>query len=372
MALLCEPAPRALTEAGPAARLGPFVETVFACLPRADQRKWAELYIRALLLTPGKKSLRRLAQSVTDSPTAPQAIHQFVNASPWDWLAARQALLRWTEDLPRTPAAWTLAPAFIPKRGTQSAGVHRRFHPARGRITNCQLGIALLAHSPHGPLPVDWHLHIPPEWASDSPLRRKARIPDEACGPLWAQAAQLLHRAAAWSAHRRIPVTAELSWLPGHEPFLAHLTHRGQPFLVEVPDTTRVRPAAPLTAHTRTVLVRDLMASHGTADVEKRQHLLTWTVTLPGHAPEHAPLRLLAQHRSEGAPRTWLTNLDDRPLPDLLPLMQQPRQATAVIDSLGEDYGLLDFEGRSFPGWHHHTTLLSAAYTYARTHGRPR
>lgn len=36
------------------------------------------------------------------------------------------------------------------------------------------------------------------------------------------------------------------------------------------------------------------------------------------------------------------------------------------MSCLEEDCGLLDFEGRSYPGWHHHMTLVSAAYTYSR------
>jgi SRSO17 transposase len=29
-----------------------------------------------------------------------------------------------------------------------------------------------------------------------------------------------------------------------------------------------------------------------------------------------------------------------------------------------EEFGLGDFEGRSFRGWHHHVTLASAAFGY--------
>ncbi|MCL6731937.1 hypothetical protein PWE32_09610 [Streptomyces neyagawaensis] len=29
-------------------------------------------------------------------------------------------------------------------------------------------------------------------------------------------------------------------------------------------------------------------------------------------------------------------------------------------------HDLLDFAGRSFPAWHHHMTMASAAYTYTR------
>ena len=34
------------------------------------------------------------------------------------------------------------------------------------------------------------------------------------------------------------------------------------------------------------------------------------------------------------------------------------------MGEMADRYGLFDFEGRSFPGWHHHVTLVSAAYLY--------
>ncbi|MFD0431908.1 hypothetical protein ACFQ60_46150 [Streptomyces zhihengii] len=38
----------------------------------------------------------------------------------------------------------------------------------------------------------------------------------------------------------------------------------------------------------------------------------------------------------------------------------------AAVRDVQNELGLLDFEGRSFPGWHHHMTLASAAYLYRR------
>ncbi|OIJ92321.1 IS701 family transposase [Streptomyces monashensis] len=346
-------------------RLRPFVETVFDCLPRADQRKWAQLYIKALLQTPGKKSVRRLAESVSASPTASQAMHQFVNASPWEWLTVRQHLLRWAQRTSPT-TAWTLAPAFIPKRGEHSAGVHRRFNPVLRRVSNCQLGMVMLATGEHGPLPVDWNLYIPEGWATDSPLRSKVRVPDEVCGPLWSQAAELLRRVTRWSPDRHTPLTADLSWLPDRESFLAHLARGEQPFVVEVPDTVHVQRVTSTSANSPALTLRQLLTDRRTADEGERQHVLGLPVTLPGPATERVRLRLLAQGRLNGSARTWLTNLVDRPLPDLLPLMRQPRLAANVVDTLSADFGLQDFEGRSFPGWHRHTTLVSAAFTYAQ------
>ncbi|MFF3749068.1 transposase [Streptomyces sp. NPDC002018] len=368
MALLHEPAPRTFPPGVQGPCLRSFVETVFDHLPRADQRRWAELYVRALLRTPGKKSLRRLAESVSDSPTASQALHQFVNASPWDWTAARRNLLRRVAPTGEAVTAWTLAPAFIPKRGEHSAGVHRRFDPVLGRLQNCQLGLVMLATGEHGPLPVDWSLYIPRTWARAR--RSKVRVPDEIRGPLWSQAADLLRRTSSLFPGRCAPVTADLSWLPDREAFLHDLTQSEQPFVVEVPDTVRVIHAPSPSADSAALTVHQLLTGRGSMAAEERQDVLTLPVSLPSPSSGRVPLRLFVQHRPNNSAQIWLTNLVDRPLPDLRPLMRQPRLAASVVSTLHEDFGLGDFEGRSFPGWHHHTTLVSAAFVYFRLHGR--
>ncbi|MFG3408239.1 transposase [Streptomyces sp. NPDC048142] len=343
-------------------------ETAEDGLPRTDQRRWAKFYIRALLQTPGKKSTRRLAESVSDSPTASQALHQFVNASPWDWLAARQGLLRWVAQSGSAVTAWTLAPVYIPKRGDHSAGVHRRFDPTQGRLSNCQLGMLVLATGEYGPLPVDWDLYIPCGWTRVR--RAKARVPEEIRGPLWLQASELLGRAPSWSPDLHAPVTAELSWLPDRELFLTHLAQNEQPFVVEVPDTMRVAHTASPAAGTPLLTVRQILMDPATAATKEGEPVLSLPVTLSSSSAERVPLRLLARRRPNGSARTWLTNLVDRQLHELLPLMRQPGLAARVVSTLNGDFGLQDFEGRSFPGWHHHTTLVSAAFTYSRVNDR--
>ena len=367
MALLHEPTPRTFTGGVQGPCLRSFVETVFDHLPRADQRRWAELYMRALLQTPGKKSLRRLAETVSDSPTASQALHQFVNASPWDWMAARRNLLRRAAPTGEKVTAWTLAPAFIPKRGEHSAGVHRRFDPVLGRLLNCQLGLVMLATGEHGPLPVDWSLYIPRTWARAQ--RSKVRVPDEVRGPLWSQAADLLRRTSSLPPDRCAPVTADLSWLPDREAFLTYLTQSEQPFVVKVPDTLRVVHAPSPAVDSVTLTVRQLLTGRGSMAAEEWQHVLTLPVSLSRPSSGRVPLRLIVEHRPRNSAQIWLTNLVDCPLPDLRPLMRQPRLAASVVNTLHEDFGLRDFEGRSFPGWHHHTTLVSAAFAYSRLRG---
>lgn len=144
-----------------------FIAEIFERLPRADQRRWAHVYTRGLLVTPGRKTVRRLAASASDSTTAAQALHQFVNASPWDWEPVRARLADWVARRSR-PRALVIATAVLPKRGDRSCGVHRRFVPQDGRTVNCQVGLGAFLAVEQGTTPVDWRLLLPGRWAEDA------------------------------------------------------------------------------------------------------------------------------------------------------------------------------------------------------------
>ncbi|MEW2623428.1 transposase [Streptomyces sp. NPDC048106] len=364
-----------------------FAEVLFGHLPRADQRRWARSYLQGLLAAQGRKSIRHLAAAVSASPTAPQSLHQFVNASPWDWNPVRHELRRWARERV-TVRAWTLRTAVLPKRGEMSCGVHRRFVPERGRTVNCQLGLGVFASSDGEGLPVDWSLLLPGRWLEDPRLRGRARIPDPVCHqPLWAHALSLAEAAVA--AGPRVPVVADLGDGPDAGSLAMVLGRRGLDFVVAVPAGLRVLPAdaAPCTGPAASgepgrpagVLgardflyrrsVRSALAVHvGDPARLRPAHTRSALVRLPG---TRQVFRLFTEvHPVEGSrPRVWLTNLTDRRPEQLGDLVRLQYGAHSALARLERDYGMLDFEGRSFPGWHHHMTLVSAAYTYDRLAG---
>jgi SRSO17 transposase len=92
-------------------RLAAFAEDLFASMPRKDQCRWGQTYLRGLLLDGKRKSIQpmatRLAQGdpAADADALEQALQQFVNQSPWDWAAVRRRLAqRMTAAL--VPDAW--------------------------------------------------------------------------------------------------------------------------------------------------------------------------------------------------------------------------------------------------------------------------
>ena len=60
----------------------------------------------------------------------------------------------------------------------------------------------------------------------------------------------------------------------------------------------------------------------------------------------------------------WITNLSDRPLAELVGLAKLSRQVGPRIEGFARQFGLRDYEGRTFAGWHHHVTLATAAYVF--------
>ncbi|GHF71955.1 putative ISXo8 transposase [Streptomyces mashuensis] len=355
---------------------------LFHGLPRTDQRRWAGAYVTGLLTTPGRKSVRNMGLSLYDSHTAFQSLHQVVSESTWSWSAVRRELADWCRE--RTALhGWALGRVTVPKRGRCSAGVHRRFDPATGRTVGCQLGLGLFLLTERGALPVDWRLYLPDEWLDDPTLRRRARIPETARP---GSPARLMLDLAAAADGSAAPVVAEAETVTEAAELVEGLGALGTDWILSVPGATPVSaglhrlartPAgrAPAgRALTAADLARQLQGSArplGPATPEAPRLLPAQVHT----AQSAAPLRMAASwapgHRTPQ--RIWLTSLHGERLGEAAPLFTGHAVGTDALAGL-DDCGLRDFEGRSYPGWHRHMTLVSAAYGHrllepARTRG---
>ncbi|MEU4116570.1 transposase [Kitasatospora sp. NPDC028055] len=354
-----------------------FTDQLFGHLRRADQRKWAHTYVNGLLSTPGKKSIRRLAAVSSDSPTASQALHQFVNESPWEWDPVCDQLRRWVEDRAR-PRAWTIAPVVLPKRGEKSCGVHRRFIPHTGRTVNCQIGTAVFMSTEAGEFPVGWCLFLPEPWAAQGPLREQARIPHTATASCEGQLLNLIDQMARTSQYDPVPVVVDLHGYLDSRRLVEGLSRRGLDYAIAIPDSFPLAPLEhqapgsrrPVAAAARAVSercpeVRSEAWRTGSAPVRDGLVQVPGVVTAD-QRPQ--PFRLFTQPDEDatGAGQLWLTSMVHRPVDELLEYAERHAATGETVELLERRFGLRDFEGRSFPGWHHHMALVSAAFTYSR------
>lgn len=105
----------------------------------------------------------------------------------------------------------------------------------------------------------------------------------------------------------------------------------------------------------------------------RQAQVLSTMVRHPVRKPQQGggdqrPYRLFTELAADGrpGPRIWFTNLTQHRLDELLELTRLYVSSTVTADCMDGRYELLDFAGRSFPAWHHHMTMASAAYAHLR------
>ncbi|WP_261801589.1 transposase [Streptomyces sp. ISID311] len=354
-------------------------DELFATLTRRDQRLRARQYLRGLLGTPGRKTIRNIAAFV-DGPGIDQRLHHFISDSTWDWEPVRTALTRYVA---RTmePEAWVIRPVLIPKAGQQAVAVSRRFCPTRGKAVNGQQAVGVLAVSETAGTPVSWRLQVPKDWVEDAHRRGRAGMPDdisaESLGECTAHA--LLHVLARTGGPDRPVVLDGRDMERGQ--LLRPLYAAEVPLLVRISATLPLqikdpalaghRTHGPLTARRIAEAARFRRRPVGGPDpaVETGHLITTVDVQWPAgaehrHPGAESPLRLIAVSPvgENVCEELWLTTLTTVSAATVLKLARLVRRVDRDLESVSQHVGIWDFSGRSFPGWHRHVTLASVAH----------
>jgi SRSO17 transposase len=351
---------------------------LFWSLPRSDQRRKGTEYLYGLLGAAGRKSIRNIATLVGDQATE-QSLHHFISDSTWDWRPVRSALSSFLGD--SAPCqAWVLRPMIIPKAGSHSVGVSRRFCPTLRQAMNAQQAIGVWHVSDDVCGPVNWRLHLTQAWLTDSQRRSQAAIPD---GVRLESLSECVVR-----AYLDMPERAELPVRPvvadaremDAVSIARALKAAGVPFMIRVGGTVRLAPAdKTLPGHsTDTLSASDIMAAArgGCRPVNRVDRdtsgncriSLTSTVRVRIPASESCPATgdlMLLGVADIGRPwprELWLTGMTTAAPATLLRLTELVRRVDQEFADVADEVGIRDFAGRSYGGWHRHVTLASAAH----------
>ncbi|MBP0456303.1 IS701 family transposase [Streptomyces montanisoli] len=364
-----------------------FSRGLFYPLPRADQRKWAEVYLAGLLTLQGRKSIRRMAEQYPgwSADRAAQSLQQFVNQSPWDWSHITRALADWVTSVSR-PQAWVVDTAVIPKRGAHSVGVARRRIAGQSRPVNSQFALGGFIATRSDALPVEWQLVLEQDWTSDHERKARARIPPGSTPrPLWRNVLEACGGLGRPGIPLTLPVVTDLRCESGVDRLISALCERGHQFLIgaTAPSRRGARPTAaglsdPFSgpfealdgfAEAPARILARQVADHGMR-TRRRTRLLAHQVRLPGAGGGSTGVvyrQLDDGDGGEGLVRYWVTNNVHLGPNDVMALIGHLQRAKGCVRLLAEEFGMSDFEGRSFPGWHHHMALVSAAGVYSLT-----
>lgn len=338
---------------------------MLASLPRRDQRRWGEAYIRGLLTVPGRKTVPKIASLVADASIG-QCLEQFVNQSTWRWEHVRRDVaLALCQEL--KPSAWVIHDVVLPKNGRHSVGVARQFAHPPGRVVNCQLGVAVSLVGDGWSCPVTWRLLLPACWDADSELRRKAHVPDdERCVPRWERMLHAIDELAVEWGLPAVPVLADMTLEREIGQLLIALETRGLPYAIRVSPTQPVPASRLATTSGPTtfwhVIARQVKASNAPVNLwlmaPGRGRVLAVGTPLPG-GTRYAVADWPPSAKSPR--RVWVTSFGATEIPQLIARTALQGAAARELAWAYDGLGLGHFEGRSFAGWHHHTTLISVA-----------
>ncbi|QRX95823.1 transposase [Streptomyces noursei] len=354
---------------------------LLASIPRSDQRRWGELYVRGLLLAEGRKTMQAIADVA--GTTAMQSLQQFISSSPWDWRPVRQSLARHM-DREIQPRAWIVEPLVVPKAGKHSVGVERQFAIGLGKVANCQQSSTVWLASEVSSCPVDWQLALPTSWVAVPEQRKRAAIPDRigATTPLECAIDSVVDMAQEWRlTPRPVVMSVPNADLPRA---VRTFTGRRVPFVLRIEGSLPVVASDParavserrtLPAHQLTEALKDQAAAVEWRDFGRSRHRVSKVVgtrvglpTPVGHmtrAMGTPPLLLVGAWTDPASTRPtefWLSNVSHLSSSALFRIARLTRRVSQDLHEISDRVGVRDFAGRTFRGWHHHATLVSLAH----------
>jgi SRSO17 transposase len=266
-------------------------------------------------------------------------------------------------------------------------------------VANCQVAVTLHWSSDKASCPIGWKLYVPKAWMEDPERAAKAKIPPEITFKRKSELAlDLLDQAIAWELPVR-PVVAD-SFYGDEFDFREQLRSRRLFYAVQVESTTvawdkdpsmelppggaRRKKNVPLEMRPKDLLTlamelpeqawQHLEWREGSKGPQKSRFALlqVWAAhrwlrrTLAPRIPE---LLLIEWPEKKEAPvKYWLAWFGTKGI-DILQVVRIAKSRWRVeLDyrEMKEELGLDHYEGRHWPGWHHHVTLVTIAYAFLR------
>ncbi len=379
-------------------RLAVYFADVASGLVRSEQRWAAEYYARALMMEGARKSLEPMVTRMGGTSVEYEALQHFLADSPWDPAVIDRAVAERVCAVIE-PVAWVLDDTGVPKYGRHSPGVKRQYSGTLGKIGSCQIAVSLHAVSTKGTVPLGFRLYVPEDWCADPKRRRQAKIPASvAFATKPTLGADLVARAAGWKI-RRAPVLGDQAYGNDtklrtrlHDDGIDYVLSVGPECGIYAPGTVfAVPPRKPgsrgpapsvLRTDTKPGSITELVAG---LDPDAWQTVAFRGIDGAQLHSRFAFVRVIAAnpvdelHREpreewliiewpEGHEQPsdyWLSNLPADTEPEQLARLARLRWMIELdYKQLKGELGLDHYEGRSYLGFHHHCSLVTAAHGF--------
>lgn len=371
-------------------RLVTFFDNIGAVLGRKERRESFAIYAHGILGDGDRKSIEPIAARACADPDRADAAHQrllhFAADSPWSDRAVRREAARYAiESMSEVEPidSWIIDDTGLLKQGSHSVGVQRQYTGSAGKVTNCQIAVSLCVASRTEHLPIDFALYLPTAWTDDARRRREARIPDDVEFKTKPELALDLIRRAVEDGVPPGLVLADAAYGSSRD-FRDGIRDLGLHYAVGVDPKTVVMVFDKLGRRRDEIVGVKTLAQRIEAQGGFRR--CTWRAgtkqdlsarfalrrVVPAYDGGHGiekreALWLLIEWRDgEDEPANYFLCSSPRPATKkalIRAVMQRWRTERAYEDLKGE-LGFDHFEGRSFPGWHHHVSVVLSCYAF--------
>ena len=367
-----------------ASRFAAFVEQLTSVIGHADRAGPMRDYCLGLLAADGRKSVEPMA-AVT-APARVSAQHQkllhFVANGPWSdervLTKAREMVLPAIE-CHGPIEAWIIDDTSFPKHGPHSVGAHHQYCGQLGKQAVCQVVVTLSIANHHASLPIAYRLYLPEDWAKDAARRKKAHVPEGIAFKTKPQIALEQIRAACAASVPRGVVLMDASY-GSHLKLRTGISALALSYVAAIVATVKVRAAPSHGAPEQRMSVKALALSlpkqawrtitwrEGAADQLRSRFARVRVRAAPtrGAARQLEETLLIEWPESEPEPTGyWLSTLDENiSFRRLVDVAKMRWRVERDYQELKQEIGLGHYEGRGWPGFHHHGTMCIAAYAF--------
>jgi SRSO17 transposase len=365
-------------------RLEVFLDSIGKLLGRKERRASFAAYVIGLLSEAERKSVEPLAGRLCEEPEQMDAAHQrllhFVTDSTWSDVDVRSLASRYALDAmaKRSPiATWIIDDTGFLKQGSHSVGVQRQYTGSAGKIANCQIGVSLTVATAELHVPIDFELYLPQEWASSKKLRKEARIPDSVGFKTKPELALDMIVRAKESGVPLGVLLADAAYGDNVE-FRRQVHALGFDYALGVNALTKVEQLD------RAGRTRGRKRSVRDVALELPSKRLTWregtkgsmrgrfafSRVVPGFIDPDIEMKhredvwLVAEFRKNETKYYFCTLPTSTTHSELVRVIKERYRTEQVYLELKGELGLDHYEGRRFPGWHHHVTVALCCYAF--------
>jgi SRSO17 transposase len=374
-------------DAGAQARLDEYFSEIGVALNNKTRRASFAMYAMGLFGNAERKSAEPIAAAASADVEACEPAHhrllRFLRDSPWsDREVRRVAALYATEAmLEEEPIrTWIIDDTGFLKQGTHSVGVQRQYTGTAGKVANCQIGVSLSIATRSAHVPIDFQLYLPQSWTEDPQRRQECHIPDDV---EFKTKEQLALAMIVRAVEDKVPGNILLadSFYGRSHVFRQTVRGLGFDYALGIKSNLTMWRLDRLDRR-----MGDAKQASSIADElgKKAFRRVTWRDgTMPGRRgklssrfafcrvkvsdDENEPIWLLIEWPDgEVAPTKFALTTLPRSMSkkQIVRLFKERYRTERVYEELKGELGLDHFEGRSFPGWHHHISVALCCYAF--------